>query len=182
MNMNQKGLAPIIIILIVVGIVAIGGGIYWWQKSAPKENLPAPTFTAPTAPISPTLTPTPTPTITSTPTPTPTPTSTEKASGIIKSVYSKSGKNYIDIDYIELNPNWAPGGMSGPAYQNNNPKIRTFEISPSAKFVEGGRSVTFSEFQKFFITSDIPAYQKYNPWDIVVTDGVVVEITEHYLP
>lgn len=66
---SQKGLAPIIIILIVVGIVAISGGVYWWQKSAPKENVPAPTFTAPTAPTSPTSIPTPT-----APTPSPTPT------------------------------------------------------------------------------------------------------------
>lgn len=54
MNKNQKGLAPIIIILIVVAILA--GGILAWQCGWISK--------------------TPTPTPTSTPTPTPTPTST----------------------------------------------------------------------------------------------------------
>ena len=109
---------------------------------------------------------------------------TEKASGIIKLVYSKSGKNYLDIDYIELNPNWAPGGMSGPTYQNNNPEIKTFEISPSAKFVVGSPttdSVIFSEFQNLFSPSNT-SYQKLDTWDIVIVDGVVINITEHFFP
>lgn len=58
---SQKGLAPVIVVLIIIGIAAIGGGIYWWQKSTLKENVPAPTFTTPTAPTSPTPTPTPPP-------------------------------------------------------------------------------------------------------------------------
>lgn len=109
----------------------------------------------------------------------------EKATGIIKAVYSKSGKNYIDIDYVELNPNWAPGGNSGVAYQNNNPMIRTFQISSSAKFYIGSGTMTsiiLSEFQKFFDSSSPATYKVTNPWDIVVTNGVVVSITEHYIP
>lgn len=127
-----------------------------------------------------------------TPPPTATPTDqttgvTENAVGIIKSVYNQSGKNYLDIDYIELNPNWAPGGMSEqPAYQNNNPKIRTFEISPSAKIAvrHPDRDLTFSEFQNFFSPSS-GSYQKSNPWDIVIVDGVITDITGYsgnYLP
>lgn len=114
----------------------------------------------------------------------PTPTTTEKASGLITSVYSKSGKNYMDIDYVEFNPNWAPGGMTGPEYDNNNTKIRTFEISPSAKFLGGSPatdSITFSEFQDFFSASS-NSYQKLNPWDIVITNGIVVEVKEHFVP
>ncbi len=109
----------------------------------------------------------------------------ETASGIIKLVYSKSGKNYIDIDYVELNLNWVPGGMSEPAYQNNNSQIRTFEISPSAEFIVGSPAtvpVIFAEFQKIFTTSYKSDFQKHNPWDIIVTDGVVVNITEHFIP
>lgn len=109
-------------------------------------------------------------------------TTNEKASGIIKSVYTQSGKNYIDIDYIEFNPNWAPGGMSGVSiYSNSNPKIRTFEISPSAKFIVGSPTefefITFSEFQK------TPDNQKFSPWvwDIIIVDGVVVEFKEHFI-
>lgn len=108
----------------------------------------------------------------------------ENASGIIKSVYNKSGKNYIDIDYIEWNPSWVPGGAEnsiGPTYYNNNPQIRTFEISANAKFLVGGfpfNSITFSDFKKYF-TSD--GYQKLDPWEIVITNGVVTQITEHFL-
>lgn len=107
----------------------------------------------------------------------------EKASGIIKSVYSKDGKNYIDIDYVELNPKWQPGGMTGSAYTNVNPKIRTFEISPNAKFFQTGgiTPINFSDFQNFF---GLPggSIQSVNPWDIVITNGIVTQITEHYLP
>jgi len=70
---SQKGLSPIIVILITIGIIAIAGGIYWWQKTAIKESTPAPTFTTPTMPTSTPHTATPiTPTSTpSTSTPTP---------------------------------------------------------------------------------------------------------------
>ncbi len=109
---------------------------------------------------------------------------TEQAIGIVKSVYNQSGKNYIDIDYVELNTKWAPGGMNGPVYQNVNSKIRTFEISSNAKFMSGSpatNSITFSTFQNYFNTSNT-TYQKNNPWDIVVINGVVTKIEEHFIP
>lgn len=199
---TNKGFAPVLVLLIVLGIIVVGGGAYYAGKGSTPVPVQNPDTTPPnnivggdkdehgcigsagyswcevknkclrtweekcenSTPIvdSDTI---------------------EKANGIIKTVYSKSGKNYIDIDYIELNPNWAPGGMSGSAYQNNNPKIRTFEISSSAKFVAGSPAtnfVTFSQFQNFFSPSN-SSYQKSNPWDIVVTNGVVVEVTEHFI-
>jgi len=117
----------------------------------------------------------------------------EKASGIIKSVYNKDGKNYLDIDYIIMNPNWVPGGRTGPAYTNYNTKIRTLEIAEDVKILAAGptpsRSFTFKEFSNFFVSTGIvngkPQYNNYqyaNPWDIEVTNGVVTKITEHYLP
>lgn len=115
----------------------------------------------------------------------------ENASGIIKSVYTQSGKNYIDIDYVTLNPNWKPGGMSGSAYTNDNTLIRTFEISPNAKYVIGSLGegqITFQTFSNLFISTGVVngisqySYQKYNPWDIVINNGVVTQIAEHYLP
>jgi len=119
---------------------------------------------------------------------------TEKASGIIKSVYSKSGKNYIDIDYIEWNPNWSPGGREnnkGPAYYNNNSQIRTFEISKNATILLSGGTdveINYQYFYNLFIPTGIVNgvstydYQKYNPWDIIVTNGVITQIKEHFLP
>lgn len=166
---QQKGFANIILVVVMVILVGVVGYFTFVKKSEPIVQQPTPTLTQTTTSIK---------------LPTSTPNATEKASGIIKSVYSKSGKNYIDIDYIELNPNWAPGGMSGPSYENNNPQTRTFEISPIAKFVVGSpatNSVTFSEFQNFFSPSNT-SYQKLNPWDIVVTNSKVVEITEYFLP
>ena len=162
--MNQKGFANIILIVLIVILIGSVGYFVFVKKSEPVAQQPTPTST-PTSMV----------------TPTPATTVTEKASGIIKSAYSKSGKNYIDIDFIELNPKWAPGGMSGQVYQNSNTKIRTFEISPSAKFVVGSPatvSVTYSEFQKLFTTD---TYQKLNPWDISVVNSVMVEIKEHFI-
>ncbi len=106
---------------------------------------------------------------------------TEKATGLIKSVYTLNGKNYINIDYVELNPNWAPGGNNGPASYNNNPKIRTFEIASNAKFTfdDPGILPNFESFKNFFINKSNEAS---NPWDIVVVGGAITEITEHYFP
>ena len=111
---------------------------------------------------------------------------TEKASGIIKEIYSDSGKNYMRIVYVKFNPNWVPGGANGQAtdeYTNLNPQIRSLEISASAKFLTGSPAVTpitFSNFKDIFNTSN--SYQKLNPWDIEITNGVVTKVTEHFLP
>lgn len=40
--MNQKGFAPIAIILIAVGVLAVAGGIYWWEKGKNITQAPAP--------------------------------------------------------------------------------------------------------------------------------------------
>jgi len=37
--MNQKGISSIVIILIIVGVLAIGGGIWYLQKQIIKENI-----------------------------------------------------------------------------------------------------------------------------------------------
>lgn len=116
----------------------------------------------------------------------------EKASGVIKNVYTKDGKNYLDIDYIILNPNFMPGGQSGPAYTNDNPKIRTFEISKDVKIFASGptpsQTLTLKQFLAFFVPTGMVNgklqynnYQYANPWDIEVTNGVVTKITEHYI-
>ena len=175
--MNQKGFTNIILIAVIIILIGAVVGCFVFVK---KSKTSAPTLT----PIT-TTTSTPTSAPTSAPTHTHNQNTTEKAIGIIKAVYSKSGKNYIDIDYVELNPKWVPSGMNGPAYQNNNPKIRTFEFSPDAKFIVGNPAtipISFSEFQKFFAASNTSAYQKHNPWDIIITNGIVVEIKEHFIP
>lgn len=105
---------------------------------------------------------------------------TVNASGIIKSVYSKIDNNYIDINYVTFSGSCP----NGPCMKNADSVIRTFKISPTAKFItQNGSSISFSDFQKFFDISgpDTP-YQKSNPWDIVVTGGEVTQITEHFLP
>ena len=112
--------------------------------------------------------------------------SIENASGIIKTVYTKSGKNYVDIDYIEWNHDFVPDGLHGAAYSNVNKKIRTFEISPNVKFVSSTKHITFTDFFNLFN----PPYTTYyddgynpssSPWDIVITNGVITQISEHFV-
>ena len=119
----------------------------------------------------------------------------ENTSGIIKSVYTKSGKNYIDIDYVEF----VPGGPNGVGMENNNPKIRTLEISNNTKFLikafctdknnctgNEKETITFDQFFNIFNKKDYyinnVTYLKDNPWDIVVKDNLITSITEHYIP
>ncbi len=107
---------------------------------------------------------------------------TKNETGIIKSVYSANGKNYLNIDYVTINLNWKPGGSGGAAYTNDNPQIRTFEISKNAKILVGSGTyseVTYQAFSNLFSSNQ---YQASNPWDIEVVDSVVTKITEHYIP
>jgi len=59
---------------------------------------------------------------------------TEKATGIIKQVYEKDGKNYLDIDYIQFGicPDMNDCGPSGLYMTNDNPRIRSFEVDGDA--------------------------------------------------
>jgi len=90
-----------------------------------------------------------------------------------------------------MNPDWKPGGGSGSVYTNDNPAIRTFEISNNAKIMLGSgifHEITYQEFSNLFVPTEIVngiaayPYQKSNPWDIKVVNSVVTEITEHYIP
>jgi hypothetical protein len=105
----------------------------------------------------------------------------EKATGIIKSVYNKEGKNYLDIDYIVLNPNWKPGGMSGPAYTNDSHAVRTFEVSPNVliSLSDQNNEISFLEFSNYFLQSH---YRSLNPWSIEVENKIITKIHELYLP
>lgn len=115
----------------------------------------------------------------------------EDATGIIKAVYSQNGRNFLDIDYVIKNTDWKPGGNSGPAYTNENPKIRTFEISKSADILIGSGTfskITCNEFADLFIPTDnvngvnVYTYQASGLWDIEVNNGVVTKISEYFLP
>jgi len=99
MNMNQKGFANIILVVIIVILVGAVGYFAFVKKSEPVAQQPTPT-------------PTQTTTSTKSPTPTPTPTATEKdvinQPAYLMVAYSKNGKNYIDVDYVE----WLHGDAS----------------------------------------------------------------------
>ncbi len=109
----------------------------------------------------------------------------EKAVGFIKKVYTKNDRNYIDIDYIiiencmKTKPNDCPNGIS---YKNDNPLIRTFELSPNLIInIQGGaESINYSDFVK--IMQDKEDYRSLNPWGIVVKNGLIVEMNEVFLP
>lgn len=121
--------------------------------------------------------------------------SSEKASGIIKSVYSKDGKNYLDIDYVEF----VSGGPNGVSMNNNNPKIRTFEINNDAKLLvrtycadktectgEEYDVIEFNQFSKIFNEKGYAInnafYLKSNPWNIEITNSAITKVTERFLP
>jgi hypothetical protein len=187
-NAHKGSLAVVTLsIIIVLLVIAFGAYVYLNKKTQVLSDTDTLSFTGEVSKNTNSLAPV-------------TNATTETASGIIKSVYTKSGKNYIDIDYVELTSNWVPNGVSGPAYKNNNPEIRTLEISSKTKFiVEGGisdknsstytgqTSITFSEFKNIFTKTSyengvkILDYRTMNPWDIVLTNGAVTQIKEHYL-
>src|SRR3989344_2459164 len=58
MNMNQKGFANIVLIVVIVAIIAVGGYFVFVKKSEPIAQQPTPNPTETKIPISPTATPT----------------------------------------------------------------------------------------------------------------------------
>lgn len=132
----------------------------------------------------------------------------EKALGYITKVYDKDGKRYLDIDYIQ----WLTGEDAKKAMvedglcesvsncivtndyhiKNQNPKIRTFEISLKARIyvqtldietqgINWDQEITYDRLKGLFATEVIER-QQYIPYHISVKDNVVIEIAEQYIP
>jgi hypothetical protein len=111
----------------------------------------------------------------------------ESVSGFIKSAYTKNGKNYVDIDYITFRHE--SGDMPWSTIINDNPKIRTFEVSANVKIslqndyingvsTTGNYIIGFDKFK--LIISDTNDIRTNNPWNIVVKDNLIISITENF--
>lgn len=111
----------------------------------------------------------------------------EKADGIINAAYVKNGKNYIDIDYINFRHE--KGDMPWGTIVNDNPQIRTFEVSPDALIKLSNKKINgvmtsgeyvaqFNEFKDIFNSKE--DFRGGNPWVIVLKNGVVIEIQENF--
>jgi len=123
----------------------------------------------------------------------------EKAIGFIKQVYTKNGKNYLDIDYVQ----WLTEkdceeknlecNANGFLILNKNTKIRTFEISQNAKIVGdiyahldnqesiNGVNLSYADFKNIFDISS-NSYSKKSMYWIVVETDIITRIQEQYQP
>jgi len=107
----------------------------------------------------------------------------EKATGYIKSIYTKNNRNYIDIDYIiiescmKTNPGNCPNGVS---VKNDNTLIRTFELSSNVIVKTNGNNVGYTGLVKIF--QDKNDYRGLNPWDVIIKDGLITDAVEHFMP
>lgn len=97
---KQKGIAPIAIILIIIGVLIFGGGGYYAVKKFQKPAIRACTEEAKQCPDGSYVSRT-GPNCEFAECPEAKETSTEKQSGYIKSVYEKDRKRYLDINYIQ---------------------------------------------------------------------------------
>jgi len=197
--MNQKRTIVTLFVLLVIVIAGAIGYFVWAQKSEPIVQQ---------------LTPTETPIVEKNVTSQP---------AYLITVYSKNGKNYIDVDYVE----WLHGEASIKAQvedgkcanssdcydypngykRNQNPKIRTFEVSSSVSIeVNGeiasklneidqthlgdpyGRNLLISFKKLEDAVLKMKSYLSYNPpfkepkafITIDVKDNVVTKIIEPY--
>lgn len=180
MKNYQKGFVTPLLIT-VVALLVIGGGVYFYLQTK-SQQVPQEITTdnevgsTSTNQIN---------TATS---------STENAIGLIKSVYTKSGKNYLDIDYVEF----VPGGPNGDSMKNDNPKIRTFEISDAINITTVYKYTTTATEQKLHweTVSSTPMnwtdfYRYFNmdnsalksgPYRIEIKNNIVTKINQVYRP
>lgn len=139
------------------------------------------------------------------------PSTSKKNMGNIKKVYTKNGKNYLDIDYIQ----WLTGDEAEKAMRedgqcpkteecivyddyyirNVNPQIRTFEVSPDVEItmqtldsettgnVNQNKKISFSMLQTIF-TPGSANHDKYQntPFIIELSNNKIVRILEQYIP
>lgn len=134
---------------------------------------------------------------------------TEKAVGYLKKVYTKGGKNCIDIDYVQ----WLSGDVAERAMRedgecpkkgecivlndyyirNQNPLIRTFEVAPEAEILahdfsadyqvgNWNESWTFLRFSNYFNASANNGYWDSAPFHVEIGNNQVLKITEQYIP
>lgn len=133
----------------------------------------------------------------------------EKQIGFVKKVYAKSGKNYLNIDYIQ----WLTGDAAEKALRedgqcpksgecivyddyyirNQNPLIRTFEIAPDVKIVMqtysaeqtgivmNNEEITLDQFKNIF-SSAAWSHLKDVPYIVEISNQQIVKITEQYIP
>lgn len=137
------------------------------------------------------------------------PAASEKAIGYLKKIYTKSGKNYLNIDYVQ----WLTGDTAEQAMRedgqcpkkgecivyndyyirNQNPLIRTFEVSPDAEILAHDFSAdystgnwnenwTFSRFSQYFNRNANNGYWGSAPFHIEIGNNKVLKITEQYIP
>jgi len=113
--------------------------------------------------------------------------------GIIQEAYISNGKKYINIDYIQwLSRDQCLGkGLEAPdgyCLVNDNPLVRTFEVSNSAKISLSpnidnnykGNVISFDILKKNIESS--PDYEFINLYNIKISNNIVTEITEPYRP
>jgi hypothetical protein len=134
---------------------------------------------------------------------------TEKAIGYLKKVYTKGGKNYLSIDYVQ----WLTGDAAEKAMRedgqcpkkgecivlndyyirNQNPLIRTFEVAPDAEILahdfsadystgNWNQSWTFSGFSNYFNKSANNGYWDSVPFHVEIGNNQILKITEQYIP
>jgi len=137
------------------------------------------------------------------------PAASEKAIGYLKKIYTKGGKNYIDIDYIQ----WLSGDVAEKAMRedgqcpkkgecivlndyyirNQNPLIRTFEVAPEAEILahdfgsdyttgKWNQSWDFYQFSQYFNSSANNGYWDYAPFHVEIGNNQIIKITEQYIP
>ena len=154
----------LILIVIFIAIVAVGGYFVFVKNPEPvAQQLPSLTTDTPSAPaVSQNLT---------TQSQTETPVAEENIASqpaYLLAAYSKNGKNYIDVDYVE----WLHDEASVKAQvedgqcanfedcyaypngykRNKNPKIRALEVSPSAPIeVNGTIAFIINEMDQVYL-------------------------------
>ncbi len=125
MNINRRGLAPVIMILLIAaGIVVLGGVFYYFHMQAP--SVPAPVSTAPASSTPPVIATTTTPTSTGISTSTSTGFSLSPSSGLVGTMVTIHGSGFAATGNTVTF-----GGLVGPSMKDiSSPdgKMLTFTV------------------------------------------------------
>lgn len=122
----------------------------------------------------------------------------EKTIGYVKKVYDKNSKRFLDIDYVQWldSKECSARGLSAPngyCIENQNTKIRSFEISGSVQIkvdtlnhaADGnfnfGESISYPTFKNLFAVNSNSSLKDSLYW-VVIEDSIIKNISEQYTP
>lgn len=183
---NNKGFVPILMIVAILAVLAVGGVVYYTVKNSKTTLQNTQTNNSQLQANQNSVSNIFVPSNTKTQTSETNDASNGKYIGYIKSISTKDGKGSLVIDYVQwINCTSDSSGSCPDDYKivNNNPLLRTFPISDNVTVtINVDARPVVSSLPSLISTINNLHSGNGDLCNIILNNGVVTDITEVYTP